>query len=366
MAGLLLKPVHVWPISPVKHLLHSIIPISAPILGYLLAFLGSLCLSFGLQPALKTPLRFIYNCFIKPFLRRSTGHQQKDHLEAFYADQADLYDATRSHLLKGRETMLQLLAAHLIAQPSVRLPHNAPYKPKIWVDLGGGTGWDIEKMDEYLPLTYFDAIYIVDLCDPLLKVAEVRIKARGWKNVHVLCQDASKFVLPEWEKGLLDPRGSLTAITMSYSLSMIPPFYQILDRCDQVLDPQRGLMGVVDFYTSRETPSYLKPEGFHALKAGRRTDAFKLHTDTILNVLRGLPDESLTKIILMDSGDWFSPIPASTPLPSESSIAPDTLGDWPEKSLEHLQSELDYEILEMKRALKVGGMAVWRSARVQM
>lgn len=58
----------------------------------------------------------------------------------------DLYDTTRSHLLKGRETMLQLLAAHLKAQPVVRLPVNAPTKPKIWVDLGGGTGWNIEKM----------------------------------------------------------------------------------------------------------------------------------------------------------------------------------------------------------------------------
>ena len=37
------------------------------------------------------------------------------------------------------------------------------------------------------------------------------------------------------------------------SAVQIPPFYQLLDRCDQVLDRQRGLMGVVDFYTSRET-----------------------------------------------------------------------------------------------------------------
>lgn len=43
--------------------------------------------------------------------------------------------------------MLQLLAAHLKAQPVVRLPAAAtPAKPKIWVDLGGGTGWNIEKM----------------------------------------------------------------------------------------------------------------------------------------------------------------------------------------------------------------------------
>ena len=29
----------------------------------------------------------------------------------------------------------------------------------------------------------------------------------------------------------------------------------MIDRCDQVLDPQRGLIGVVDFYTSREAGS---------------------------------------------------------------------------------------------------------------
>lgn len=124
--------------------------------------------------------------------------------------------------------------------------------------------------DEYLPVTYFDKIYLVDLCEPLLEVARARFKAKGWKNVHCLRQDASAFILPEWESGAVDPRGSITAITLSYSLSMvstfalemgreggkadvqIPPFYQLLDRCDQVLDPKRGLMGVVDFYTSRD------------------------------------------------------------------------------------------------------------------
>lgn len=238
-------------LQPLKSLLTTLVPLSRSSLGYALVFLSSIALTLGLWPALHIPLRFMYNCFFKPFLHRGS-RDQKDHLEAFYAGQADLYDTTRSQLLKGRETMLQLLAAHLKAQPMVRLPVSAPSKPRIWVDLGGGTGWNIEKMDEYLPLTYFDAIYIIDLCEPLLEVARARIKARGWKNVHVLCQDASRFVLPEWESGAVDPRGSLTAITMSYSLSMIPPFYQVLDRCDQVLDTQRGLMAVVDFYTSRE------------------------------------------------------------------------------------------------------------------
>ncbi|KAK4686538.1 betaine lipid synthase, partial [Tremellales sp. Uapishka_1] len=126
-------------------------------------------------------------------------------------------------------------------------------KKRIWVDIGGGTGWNIEKMDEYLPISSFDAIYLVDLCEPLLDIARQRFERKGWKNIRVLCQDASRFVLPEWESGEIDPRGSITAITLSYSLSMIPGFYHLLDRCDQVLDPQRGLIGVVDFYTSRET-----------------------------------------------------------------------------------------------------------------
>ncbi len=40
--------------------------------------------------------------------------------------------------------MLQLLASHLKVQP---VPARVgARKPKIWVDIGGGTGWNIEKM----------------------------------------------------------------------------------------------------------------------------------------------------------------------------------------------------------------------------
>ena len=79
----------------------------------------------------------------------------------------------------------------------------------------------LTNRNAYLPLTFFDKIYLIDLCEPLLEVARKRFEAKGLKNVHVLNQDASKFVLPEWESGELDPRGSLTAITLSYSLSMV-------------------------------------------------------------------------------------------------------------------------------------------------
>ncbi|ORY34834.1 hypothetical protein BCR39DRAFT_476586 [Naematelia encephala] len=237
-------------IAPLKQALQHRVPMSSPALGWALCSISFSLVVLALATHMRTPLRFMWNCFVKPFLHHGDTSEQRDRLDAFYAGQADVYDTTRAHLLKGRETMLQLLASHLKAQP---VPATGTGRPKIWVDIGGGTGWNIEKMDEYLPISYFDAVYLIDLCEPLLEVARRRFEAKGWKNVHVLCQDASRFVLPEWESGNLDPRGSLTAITLSYSLSMIPPFYQLLDRCDQVLDPQRGLIGVVDFYTSRDS-----------------------------------------------------------------------------------------------------------------
>ena len=80
-------------------------------------------------------------------------------------------------------------------------------------------------------------------------------------------------MLPEWSEGL-DPRGSITLATLSYSLSMvrrlqpletalpvlthatdlrqIPSFYPLLDRVHAVLDPVNGLVGVADFYTSKD------------------------------------------------------------------------------------------------------------------
>ena len=69
-----------------------------------------------------------------------------------------------------------------------------------------------------MPIAAFDAVYLVDLCKPLLEVARKRFKERRWKNVHVVHCDATKFELP------LDKYGrqcKAALITMSYSLSMV-------------------------------------------------------------------------------------------------------------------------------------------------
>lgn len=118
-------------------------------------------------------------------------------------------------------------------------------------------------MDTFMPVESFDAVYLVDLCEPLLAVARKRFAARGWQNIHVLCQDATSFTLPEWDDGK-DPKGCIGFVTMSYALSMvrcifsthlrvisfncrvagprlpslqIPNFYNLIDPIHSVLSP---------------------------------------------------------------------------------------------------------------------------------
>lgn len=107
-------------------------------------------------------------------------------------------------------------------------------------------------MDAYMPIKQFDAIYLVDLCEPLLNIARKRFAAKGWTHVHVVHADACTFQLPGWpaDGGVLT--GSVSLVTLSYSLSMIPPYHHLLDRVDRMLDPTHGLVAVADFYASRK------------------------------------------------------------------------------------------------------------------
>ncbi|BGP43192.1 hypothetical protein JCM10450v2_007338 [Rhodotorula kratochvilovae] len=193
-------------------------------------------------------LTFAWNCFFRPLGKNTT---QEGRLNSFYEGQAAIYDKTRSKLLRGRATMLKLSAAHLKEQR-----RQNPNKRLVWLDVGGGTGWNVEEMDKYFPIAEFDAVYVLDLCGPLLEVSRKRFEARGWTNVHCLLQDATQFVLPGWdESGLDGETGGLDFVSLSYSLSMMPDYHTLLDRVDRFLSPS-GLLSVADFYVSaRETTS---------------------------------------------------------------------------------------------------------------
>lgn len=65
------------------------------------------------QERCRNVFKFIWSCFVKPYSKTESGFGGA--LEGFYAGQADVYDATRQGLLKGRTTMMKLAAAHLRA-----------------------------------------------------------------------------------------------------------------------------------------------------------------------------------------------------------------------------------------------------------
>lgn len=156
------------------------------------------------------------------------GRTHEERLENFYSGQAEGYDAFRKRLLHGREEMFTSL-------PS--------FPGGVWVDLGAGTG---ENAENWGPrLNEFSQAYLVDLSSSLLKIADKRIEARGWKNVKTVHADATKFIPPE---------GSADVVTCSYSLTMIPDWFLAMDQALRMLKPG-GTFGVVDFFVARKWPA---------------------------------------------------------------------------------------------------------------
>lgn len=146
--------------------------------------------------------------------------------------------------------MLKLCAAQLCQYyPCSRTPRsveddvNSDRKKEgvrcAWIDIGGGTGENVEKMNAYMPISNFSRIYVVDITPSLCRVAEERFKRLGWTNVRVLCMDAAKFQIPE-EDG--PETLEIALITMSYSLSMMESVYPLIDRLSQIISPT-GIFG---------------------------------------------------------------------------------------------------------------------------
>lgn len=234
------------------------------LLGWFLLFFTELSVVKKFSNGVHLLGQFAYSCFLKPHTGDGTGNQQ-DALESFYSSQASIYDATRSKLLQGREDMLAIVAAQVKYRRETGQIANKP----IWVDVGGGTGWNIEQMGNHIDVsTFFHAVYLVDLSSSLCEVARQRFQRLGWKNVHVICEDARTFRLADHEAGVgeekrdfsigrpayeEDTRDSVGAdvLTMSYSLSMIPEFHPAIDSVSNLL-ASNGIVGVVDFYVQNQ------------------------------------------------------------------------------------------------------------------
>lgn len=172
---------------------------------------------------LRTDLRVLRNM---AFYRRS-GSTHAERLENFYGKQARDYDEYRKKLLCGREELYR----------SIAVP-----KGGVWVDLGGGTGWNIENLAD--SIGDLRKVWVVDLSTSLLNVAADRFRGRGWNNVETRVADATVFEPPD---------GPADVVTFSYSLTMMPDWFRAIDNALRILRPG-GTIGVVDFYVSRKHP----------------------------------------------------------------------------------------------------------------
>jgi betaine lipid synthase len=162
-----------------------------------------------------------------------TGSTHKERLESFYGPQAHCYDHFRARFLHGRTGLLRECAR--------AMQRLSDRNDLVWVDLGGGTGQNVETMANFCDLSLFKKIVVVDICGPLCEIARAKVAKQGWSNVEVVEADVCDY----------EPDQTLaTLVTFSYSLSMIPPFMNALDKAASFLDPTVGVLGVADFFTS--------------------------------------------------------------------------------------------------------------------
>lgn len=170
-------------------------------------------------------IQTLYHMVLSPI----RGKTHKERLENFYGRQANNYDPYRKRLLRCREILLD------------KIPVGG-----IWIDMGGGTGYNIEYMAKSGKLKNFSKVYLVDLSPSLLEVARKRIEDNGWTNVEIIEKDATVWQ-PNEEKADL--------VTFSYSLTMIPDWFSAIENAKKMLKIN-GHIGVTDFYISRKYPEH--------------------------------------------------------------------------------------------------------------
>jgi S-adenosylmethionine-diacylgycerolhomoserine-N-methlytransferase len=181
-----------------------------------------------------------------------------DALTRFYRFHARVYDWTRPLLLFGRRAAVTALA---------------PRARDTVLDVGCGTGWSI-------PLLAASGASVVGIepSPSMRRRAETRIARHGLGD-----------------RVRLDPRpygthrdyeGTADRILFSYSLSMVPPFREVLEQAARDLR-RGGRIAAVDFLDARPPVSW-GLRASHVRLGGERLEALRLHFPEHVVTLRSV------------------------------------------------------------------------------
>ncbi|MCG8650431.1 MAG: class I SAM-dependent methyltransferase [Pirellulales bacterium] len=171
--------------------------------------------------SLRSDLRVLWHLLVHPV----RGRTHAERLENFYRGQAEHYDSFRARMLHGR--------GELIA--GLELPAGG-----VWVDMGAGTGENVMLAGD--DAKRLDEIHLVDLSASLLEVAAQRLEQAELASAQCHLADATCFQRPP---------ASVDLVTFSYSLTMIPDWFEALTLAERMLKPG-GTIAVTDFYISRK------------------------------------------------------------------------------------------------------------------
>jgi S-adenosylmethionine-diacylgycerolhomoserine-N-methlytransferase len=113
-------------------------------------------------------------------------------------------------------------------------------KNGVWVDIGGGTGSNLEYFGD--KLNHFSKVVVLDLCPSLVETAQKRVTSRGWDSfVSVVLGDACDF-----DCAGMPAAGTVDVVTFSYALSMIPDWKLAIKNAFRLLKVG-GHIAVCDF-----------------------------------------------------------------------------------------------------------------------
>ena len=150
---------------------------------------------------------------------QAAGRFGLDALDGFYRLHAPVYDWTRPLLLRGRREAVRRLAV----RPGERV-----------LDVGCGTGFSLPRL-----VARGARLAGIEPCPAMRQKAERRLERHGLGGVVDLD--------PRPYGSHAEYEGSVDAMLFSYSLSMIPPFEEVLERARRDLR-SGGRVAVVDFH----------------------------------------------------------------------------------------------------------------------